>query len=378
MGRMTVCLLALVLGLPAMGRCEDAKKCCAEKSACSAKKSSACAEKCACCADKATACAAKSACCTQASACQKCPEACGNSLTAQTIDHVKKAAEHLQSAGREAEARELLSQVETLRRDLLALKTAELDRLQVEVDHLRHATGQPRQAYIKLQVVELSLTNMKAKGVSMPEGEMPEAPCACAEEATDLNGLLQSMIGVRLCDRQAVAAFLATAKQAYLLKTVEQPTLIAVDGQPAYFSNCVEVPVRVGDDEPKRFEYRKVGTEVDAVTTLLGDHKIRVHIRPRMISAVPAGKTSEEGYLPHLFTREIDATCEMRLGQTAVIAGSVQKRAESVRIGLIAPKEEVRYNDVQTMYLLSADVIEASQAADDVPTAKAPSSTRTK
>ena len=60
---------------------------------------------------------------------------------ADKIEHALAAAEHLEAAGMDQVAQEVLQQVEGLRRELLEQKIDELAELQEEIAELRRATG---------------------------------------------------------------------------------------------------------------------------------------------------------------------------------------------------------------------------------------------
>ena len=339
MRRVVICLLALVLGLPASGRCQDVQKCRDE-----------------------------------AGSCKKCDATRTAALNEARIDRVQEAAKHLQAAGMETEARQLLTQVESLRRDLLAMKLAELDRLQVEVDQLSRSAGKPRQLKIRLQVVDISLTNMKKSGLALPPGETPQGSAVVASQDDAPNSNAVPTVGVQLCDRTTMAQFLKDSKNAGFLQIVSEPTLVALDRQPVSFSNGFEVPLPTGGDDPQQLAYRKIGTEVDAVATLLGGDRVQLKIHPRLSTIMYSGRKPEHGVnLPDLQVREVDAGCEMTLGQTVVIGGSVSQRVEKTMVG--STEKTVR-NEVQTLFLVTPELLGGAPDAGAKSTAKAPSTTK--
>jgi Flp pilus assembly secretin CpaC len=308
----------------------------------------------------------------ESSECQKgCDVPCAGPARDDVVDHVQKAAEHLRAAGMETEAKQLLGQIETLRRDLLALKIAELDRLQVDVDKLRHATGKPQQVMVKVQIAEVSLTNLRRLGLQFPAGELADETGDDVDETQE--GLHEPKVDVQLCESEAIARFIMKLQEERLIKILAEPALVTLDGRPAHFSHGLEVPRRVGGADSKRFEYHKLGTEIDLVPTLLGDHKVRVQVRPRLSWVIPAPTAEgEEPRMPTVRYREVDAACEMKLGQTALIGGAVEKRAESIRKGV---QEILLYNEVQTLFLITPALVDEPHQGAETHVARPPSAT---
>ncbi len=139
-------------------------------------------------------------CCDQAKACSKCPcsgttatsdapccevsdyavsacddaceeedDDCPNTETAARIQHLMQAAEHLAAAGLEEEADEIRRCAESLRGKLLEEKLAQLARLQAEIRQLQGAAAGHPQVKIHVEIVELSLTNLRCAGVRSAE-----------------------------------------------------------------------------------------------------------------------------------------------------------------------------------------------------------------
>jgi len=200
MRQLVICSLVLLIGLPVIGFCQeevlvcpyagkchqqaklglrtakkscaDAKKCCADATACKAKKATAqvAATACKCKAGacktatacKATACESttceatatacqgdKTPCQVAANACSDDSSCCQKSKLAATccgdderIKHLQKAAKHLQAAGLEPEAKQVLAAAHTLCDELLKQKVAELKRLKAEVLAIEHTASQ--------------------------------------------------------------------------------------------------------------------------------------------------------------------------------------------------------------------------------------------
>jgi hypothetical protein len=177
MRQLVICSFTLLIGLPAVARCQDAeqvcpyagkcrlqvriccqkaekcgqdaKKCCAEATACQ-DKATACECEAAACQTEQSACPCKAAarvadataCQAESAACEKGHVACAGCSSNEKIKHLEKAAEHLQAAGLESEAEHVLAAAHALCNDLLAQKIAELERLQAEIHALERTAAQ--------------------------------------------------------------------------------------------------------------------------------------------------------------------------------------------------------------------------------------------
>ena len=145
-----------------------------------------------------------------------------------------------------------------------------------------------------------------------------------------------------------------------ILKVLASPTLITSDRRPVSFTSGGEVPTAiVRPNKSRDVHFRSVGTQVDAVATLLGGDRVRLDIRPRYCEVDPSlsVKTADGSTVPGFRVHEVDTGCEMRLGQTAVIGGQIQERIIS-RVSHDNPKEpQVLHNEVQTLFLVTPELV---------------------
>jgi hypothetical protein len=377
------CLIVVVV-LHSLARSEEPAKACPKAGACA--KSEACA--------KATACA-KSGECAKAGACAKACEAqaaCGKACDAATtcksgksccqqgdqvavcgqkspccqsecdiacqpqdkLTHLEKAVKHLEAAGLADEAQRVAEHAHQLRRELLAKKLAELSRLQVEIQSLTSETHKPQQVLIKLQVVEVSLTKLRALGLALPDG-LSGVVARCGTDVCPA----KNKIAFTVCRQDGIVGFVESLRRENIAKVLAEPNLVTVSGRPvSYFCGGeVAAPGKPGATH-------EVGTRVDAVVTMIHDDKVRLEIRPRVSTLdakpAPAGKDAPTS---GLHVHEIDTACEVEFGQTAVIGGMVQDRIHA----------DASHNAVQTLFLVTLERVDALP-----PTAEAPSNTQAK
>jgi hypothetical protein len=369
MRRISPCLLALVFAFAAVARGEDCpeKACCKQATACSKAgcPASACAAQGECqtsaCATKAgcqgSACAAQGEC--QATACAKSGGCCA--ATAR-IQHLRQALKHLEAAGMEAEARQVS---QALAWETIAQKQVELARLHAEIQALRQAAGPPRQVMLHVKLMEVSLSDMQAKGIKLPQscaGTCPGAELECL----DCDGKANKTLAFRVCDHKAAAKFVKSLEQGHHVKVFAEPTLVTVEGRPCtYAAGCPVGKSVAGKDAKCCSDEQMVGTQVDAEVKMLGDRKLRLKIRPRF-SVVDLSKTVQvDGVaIPAVKVREMNTDCELETGQAVVVGGPIQERTAGGK-----------RHEVQLILVVTP---EAVHALPPLPTAQAPSQTQAK
>ena len=170
------------------------------------------------------------------------------------------------------------------------------------------------QVLLKLQVVELSLADVKKLS-----GELKVFKAQEGDGNRDL----------QLYEPQTVAdelRILLNAKA--VLKVLAEPNLVTVVGRPTCYQVGGKVPVpTVQADKSVKDEYQFFGTKVDLLVTSIRDGKVAFRIRPE-ISQRNDGLSKEVAGAPGRTVRSMDATLEMPLGKTAVMAGLIQEQGD--------------------------------------------------
>lgn len=369
-------LLALAIGLSVVARAEETeeKSCCNNAACCKAAcPASACAKQTACAKE---ACAAN-ACCTNDAACAKAggcrSKACakadccqanacvasgccraGGCAAAEKIEHLQQALAHLEAAGRKSEAQAVHK---ALVQELLALKVAELHRLQAEVDELRKLADGKRQVKLHLKLMEVPLSEIQAEGIAVPGSR------AAMVKYMGLFGDSKPVIAYTTCDHEAVSKFVESLREKKRAKFLAETTLVTVDGRP-----CTYVVAGAGISMKAArpsIDFQLTGTKVDAQVDVLDDHKVRLSVEPKL-GTLEAGKPIPPG-LSLLFVDVPDMARvigDFRLGESVIINGPIHQRTAHGQT-----------QEVQTLLVVTPEV---ASAGERISTARAASKTPAK
>jgi hypothetical protein len=231
---------------------------------------------------------------------------------AEKIEHLIRAAEHLEAAGlaeRAAELREL-AKAERLQRDrrLLQEKLKELDSLQREIAELRRRTGEAEQVVIHTQVLEFHPQDLKAAGVELP---LPKGKSVLGrDEARRLRSAVKSL------------------RKQKLVKVLAEPDILSVLGRPATFLSGGEFPIPVPDGERKvHLQWRDYGVRMEAVATSQGDGRLKIELAPEISTRDFEHAVEIEGIrVPALTTRRLNLQVELKPGETAVVGDLISRQ----------------------------------------------------
>lgn len=106
-----------------------------------------------------------------------------------------------------------------------------------------------------------------------------------------------------------------------LVRTLAEPNLTTLSGVEASFLAGGQVPIRVRDNNGQlTLEYRDFGVRLIFTPTVLDGDRIQIHLTPEVSNL--SGFT--EGSDPVFTTRTLDATVELRDGQSFSVAGLLQ------------------------------------------------------
>ena len=125
-------------------------------------------------------------------------------------------------------------------------------------------------------------------------------------------------------------------RQYDLVKVLAEPVLTTVSGRPAVFNAGGEFPILIPQGlGTVAVEYKRFGTRVDFVPTVLGNGNIRLEVRPQVSEIDSARGVDINGTrVPGLRNRWVDTAVEMRSGQTLALAGLIQDRTETQSRGI--------------------------------------------
>lgn len=110
-----------------------------------------------------------------------------------------------------------------------------------------------------------------------------------------------------------------------LVRTLAEPNLTTLSGVSASFLAGGQVPIRVVDESGNAaLSYRDFGVRLVFQPTVLDDDRIQIHLTPE-VSGINGFTSSGD---PVFNTRNLDATVELRDGQSFSVAGLLQANTE--------------------------------------------------
>jgi hypothetical protein len=239
----------------------------------------------------------------------------GKVLTAEQLEHARKAAESLEAAGLVEDAKKLREQLAAVEQDqanqLLDAKLAELTELEREVSRLRTLTGRHPYVAIHVQIVTCERHQLKAKGLQLGEGAIapfpnPKSPGWSFEPA----------------DAKASQQALATLREQQLSKPLTDATLMTTYERTAWFNDGGEFPVPTSKaDGSFGIEWKKWGTLVEFLPHPRGAKGFKFDLRARVSQQEKGRDISLAGTtVPALSVTEMDTGAELDPGQSINLA----------------------------------------------------------
>jgi Flp pilus assembly secretin CpaC len=286
--------------------------------------------------------------------------------TGQRLNRLLRTAGELQQAGQREQAATVRRQADTERQALLR----RVEVLQAEVERIRLATGTTPQVVAHVQVIQVSLTKMRAMGLEPAKltGD-PGTRLGTAEK----NGESPRF---RVVDQSSQACqLLETLRKNNMVKVLAEPTLATLSGRTAVFSAGGELRVpRPQKDGSVAVEDQHYGTLVQLTPNVLGERTIRLELLCRLSELAPelAVQVGKET-LPGLRTRDVATAVELQDGQTLVLTGLTEVHEEVSNYGVpIADKVpylnrmftnvRVERNEIATLVLVRPEIVRPGAA----------------
>jgi pilus assembly protein CpaC len=126
-----------------------------------------------------------------------------------------------------------------------------------------------------------------------------------------------------------------------MVRTLAEPNLTVISGQPASFlvGGQFPVPVPGGSLGQTTIDYKNYGVSLNFVPTVFGDGRISIHVAPEVsqLSSANAVSVSSSGttiVVPSLTVRRAETTVELGSGQTFAIGGLLQDSVTGNRSNL--------------------------------------------
>jgi pilus assembly protein CpaC len=153
-------------------------------------------------------------------------------------------------------------------------------------------------------------------GVSTTIGNGPANPAAGAQSFSSfITSVISGATGISL------TATINALESKQLVRTLAEPNLTTLSGVAASFLAGGQIPIRVPDPNGNAsLEYRDFGVRLVFTPVVLDGERIQIHLTPE-VSGINGFTTSGD---PIFNTRNLDATVELRDGQSFAVAGLLQ------------------------------------------------------
>lgn len=176
-------------------------------------------------------------------------------------------------------------------------------------------------------------------------------------------GLARDYHGVADCE---LVAHIDALRRNNLVKLLAEPTLVAMTGRPATFNSGGEFPYEVsGGFGSTNLQWKRWGTRIEFVPTILGNGYIRLEVRPT-VSELDSVRMP--GARCGIVERSVDTSVELKAGQALALAGLIQSRVEAENrgvpyladlpwIGRAFSRVEERVNEVELLITVTPEII---------------------
>jgi Flp pilus assembly secretin CpaC len=257
------------------------------------------------------------------------PRALPDDRPDQAVEHLLKAADHLEAAGFGDEAARIRNdaRLRQVHETLLSQKEAELECLQEEVDRLRAETGQSPTVLIRAVAVEVNRRKLglKAREFDKLIGLTPGA-AAPAERA---GGRRNTEPGMETTSLEIAGLVEANPSRLPLFKELAEkgaitilaePNLTTTSRRPARFLDGGLTPLRVrsagGEISVANVWF---GTQLDVVAVVLPDHRVRLTAAVEVRQKQTRDLIDDNGAAEGITSRAVSTDVEMQFGQTLAI-----------------------------------------------------------
>lgn len=131
-------------------------------------------------------------------------------------------------------------------------------------------------------------------------------------------------------------AVIDAMEQYSFLRTLAEPTLIAVSGETANFIAGGEFPIPIdAGDDGLTVEFRRFGVGLDFTPVIIGDGRISLRIATEVSELSSENSITLSGMvIPGLAIRSASTTLEMSSGGTMMMAGMIQQSTRRLSSGL--------------------------------------------
>lgn len=204
------------------------------------------------------------------------------------------------------------------------------------------------QVNLRVRIVEMDRTlvrelgvewqNVNALGTSVAVAAATQSPLAAATTLQSSIGITSRFnVGKTPVTMESVIDALA---QDGLVRSLAEPNLTAISGQPASFLVGGEYPIPTSSyGGSSNVQFKQYGVSLGFVPTVLGDGRINLHVRPEVSAlssegAVTYQNGSNSVQIPAITVRRADTVVELGSGQSFIIAGLLSDSTKINTTGL--------------------------------------------
>ncbi len=282
----------------------------------------------------------------------------------RTLEHLLKAAEHLEAAG-------LIDEAVRIRRDLvhrqaretlLGRKEAELECLQEEVDRLREQVGQSATILIRITALEVDRRKLGLKSrdfdrmIGFGDGS-PATPSRTSEGSSpgDAGDPKTPFATASLVEANpARLPLFRELVQKGAVKILAEPNLTTTPRRQARFQDGSLTPMRLrsakGDVTVANVWF---GTQLDVLAVALPNHRLRLATAVELRQKQAGELIEDDGSAhPGITSRALSTEVEMQFGQTLVLGRVLIPRTEN-RPSEDGKAEAIRASEKRTSHSLS-------------------------
>ncbi|MBN2577923.1 MAG: hypothetical protein JXB10_02950 [Pirellulales bacterium] len=204
-------------------------------------------------------------------------------------------------------------------------------------------TKMPPQVLLHLSVYELSLTKMQRFGLELEQVAGGKKKCPDVRRSSNVAGKAAgkeegphipptgrgTFCLQDLDDSDGLLRTIKAMRQDRIIKVLAEPTLVTVSGRAATFHVGGEIPVLIPQGSGTvSVEYKKYGTMIDFLPTILDDATVHLEIRAE-ISELDRqnGMTVAGNVVPAIRSCKMDTAMNLKAGRTVVLSGLQQHTA---------------------------------------------------
>lgn len=186
------------------------------------------------------------------------------------------------------------------------------------------------QVTLQVRIVEMSRTLSRKLGVNWQAlgniGQIGALPALVG----NLNGAVGAVLSPGTTSFGANAILDALASEG-MVRTLAEPNLTVISGQPASFlvGGQFPIPVPGGGLGQVTIEYKNYGVSLGFLPTVFNDGRISIHVAPEVSqlssqNAVTVSTSGSSLVVPSLTVRRAETTVELGSGQSFAIGGLLQ------------------------------------------------------